>query len=248
MRSVQSILLALIALALSVDLATTVQAAPIQAGSATYEYFNTFVTRLAPGTPFNLGPDPVDVTVESNGVLTEVWEGQIGDTIDFEIVSLVQEGLFNGIPFQIIGGVDETPELGPFLGTYTDIVQDPLDPGFDAGDPSSLISAFRRAAGPFAQVFIDGTYLYGADAYAFESTITGLPYPIGSEFVGTPDSEVEIRLRLGSTPDPANDPAIGAALPGGIARITRVVPEPASHVLMVMLFVGLGGAGVRRRR
>jgi len=241
-----SALLAFAVYVLSVHFAPTVQAAPIQGGTATYEYFNTFVTRLYPGTPFNAGPDPVDVTVESNGVLTEVWEDQVGDTIDFEIVSIMQEGLLAGIPFQIIGGIEKTPELGPFVGTYTDIVQDPLDPGFGAGDPSSLMSAFRRAAGPFAQILIDGTYLYASDPYAFESTITGLPYPVGSVFVGTPNSEVEIRLRLGAAPDPVNDPPIGAALPGGIVRITRVVPEPPAVALAILAVVG-AAVGARRR-
>jgi hypothetical protein len=50
-------------------------------------------------------------------------------------------GLFPGvppIPFEILAG---TPDLPPTTGQFTNIVQDPEDPGFAAGDPSSLVSA-----------------------------------------------------------------------------------------------------------
>ncbi len=212
------------------------EAEPIEAGTATYEYTNSFVTRLFPGTPFNPGSEPVDVPVVSTGVFTHVWDAQVGDTISDELTSLRQTGALPGdppIPFTIIGGFDETPELGPFLGTISDIVQDPADPGFATGNPSSLTSAFRRVGGPFAQVLIDGTYLYAIDDYVFETNITGLPFPVGTQFVGTDDSVLDVRVRLGAEIDPDNDPVIGQALGGGIVEITRVVPEPASLVLAI---------------
>jgi hypothetical protein len=89
-------------LALSL-MAPGVHAAPILSGTATYEYFNQFTTRLFPGTPFNETSEPIDAPVVSNGVLTTVWEDQVGDTINFEIVSIVQSGVFGGLPYEILG-------------------------------------------------------------------------------------------------------------------------------------------------
>ncbi len=229
-------------------LASYAQAAPIAGGEATYEYFNGFISRLFPGTPFNPGPDPVDVPVETNGVFVEVWEPQVGDTIDFEIVSVTATGNLAGVPFQILAGVEQTPELGPFLGSLTQIQQDPNDPGFATGNPSSLISARRVAAGAFAQVFPDGTFAYGGAPYEFESTVDSLPYSVGSEFIGTISSEVPVFVRQGDLPDPAVDPQIGVILPGGVVRITRVVPEPATSVLLVAGLLATWIAGQKSRR
>ena len=205
---------------------------PIEAGSATYGYFNSFTTRLFPGTPFNEGTEAVDVLVESEGVFTQVWQEQSGTTIQDELTSLRQTGTLAGVPFEIIGGIEQTPELGPFLGSITQIEQDPVD--------GSLTSAFRSVAGPFAQVLIDGTYLYSMEPYAFESTVTGLPFPVGSQFSGTPTSEVEIRVRLGTTIDPDNDPVIGLALSDGVVTITEIVPEPSSVALVALAITALG--------
>jgi hypothetical protein len=212
-------------------------AAPIRGGAATYEYFNSFVTRLFPGTPFNPGTEAVDLVVESDGIFRQVWQDQVGDTIQDELTSVRQSGALPGdppIPFEILAGTLETPELGPFVGSLTSIVQDTGDPGFATGAPSSLSSAFRRVAGPFAQVLIDGTFLYTVDDYAFETTVTQLPFPVGAEFVGTADSNLEIRVRLGPTIDPANDPVVAMALAGGIVRITGIVPEPTTSLLLAM--------------
>jgi hypothetical protein len=53
----------LLTLALVPWMTAVSQSAPIVGGTATYEYVNTFTTRLFPGTPFNPGTEAVDVPV-----------------------------------------------------------------------------------------------------------------------------------------------------------------------------------------
>jgi len=232
-----------------------VHAAPIVGGTSTHEYFNTFITRLFPGTAFNPGNVPFDAPVESNGVLTTVWENQVGDQIAFENVSIIQNGVFGGLPFEILAGTLQAPELGPFGGAYQNVVQDASDPGYASGDPSSLTSALRHGGGQFAQVFFRGTpdeiYLYGDEPYIFESVITSLPYEVGTEFIGLGNAAggpVNIRVRLGVSPDPSADPIIGQALPGGIVRITRIVPEPSTLLISAIALLGLATSRARRRK
>ena len=197
-------------------------AAPIQPGSASYDYRNEFITRVFPGIP---GFKPGDFEIISEGVFVTEWGQQDGNQIKFEITSAVANGEFFGAPFKIFAGIDEVPLLGPFVGTYSNIVQDKNDPGFPTGEPSSLLSADVSIAGPFSQVLADGTTLYTITPYTFEGPISGLPYPVGTQFIGT---EVEVLLQLGPTPDPSTDPVIGLALAGGVVEVTRVIPEPSS--------------------
>ena len=235
----------LVGLAACQALSVNLHAEPVQAGSATYEYSNTFTSRLFPGTPFNPGTTPIDVPVVSNGVFVTEWQNQVGTTMPFEIVSAVADGVLPTdppAPFQILAGIQEVPQLGAFAGNYLNVVQDPGDPGFPTGDPSSLVSADVELGGPFAQVLIDGTTLY-TTPYNFVGTISALPYPVGTEFFGTNDSEV--RVQLGPTPDPDNDPVVGMALAGGIVRIDRVVPEPSAMGLLLTVVISAGA--VRRR-
>ena len=136
------------------------------------------------------------------------------------------------------------PQLGPFDGSYSDIVQDPNDPGFASGDPSSLVSARVEVGGPFAQVLADGTFLY-TEPYTFDNTIFGLPYPVGTELIGRDDAQV--RVQLGTSPDPTVDPVVGVALAGGVVTVTRVIPEP-SAMCLVLICLGFSLARSRSRR
>ena len=212
--------------------APAIKAAPIQPGTASYEYSNVFVSRIFPGVPgINPGPEPLDLKIISTGVFVTEWDAQVGDTIPFEITSAVATGELGGMPFEIFAGIDQVPELGPFAGAYTNVVQDELDPGFPTGDPSSLVFANVSLGGPFAQVLADGTRLY-TDTYNFEGSIPALPYPVGSQFVGS--NNAEVRVQLGPTPS-SMDPVIGIALAGGVVEVTRVIPEPTSSTLILLL-------------
>jgi hypothetical protein len=223
-------------LAVFLILSERASAEPIQPGAATYDYFNVFSTVLFPGTPLNPGPDPVEFELQAQGTLTAEWDEQIGTTIPFEIPSVVADGFLPTDPpisFQILAGIEEVPQLGPFAGNYLNVVQDPSDPGFPTGDPSSLVSADVVVGGPFAQILADGTFLYSTQ-YTFEGEILGLPYPVGTEFIGTHDSEV--RVQIGAEPDPMVDPVIGLTLAGGVITI---VPEPSAIGLLLFAAGGL---------
>ncbi len=211
-------------------------AAPIQGGSATYEYYNKFTTRLYPGTPFNPSPDAVDLPVESRGTFTEVWQTQVGDTMAIEAVSAMATGELPGdppVPFQILAGIQQTPQLGPFAGSYSQIVQNVNDPGYATGAPSSLQSAQRVITGRFEQVLAGGTVLYSGEPYTFDSTITGLPYPAGTVFRGVPGSaDVPIRATgRGPGGDRSRDRrrALRRILRGHAGRTRTVRPAAAAE-------------------
>ncbi len=233
------LLLPLALAGVSLLLASSLSAQPIAAGSATYTFENSFVTRLFPGTPFNMGTDPIDLPISVTGVFTQVWQDQVGDAIQDELFSIRSNGALPGpVEFEILAGADLVPELGAFTGSLTGITQDPGD--------GSLTSAFRTVSGPFAQVLENGAFLYTVDPYTFEANVTGLPFPVGTLFIGTADSSPLVRVRLGATIDPINDPVIGQTLPNGQLLITGVVPEPSAAVLLLL---GAAGAayGARRR-
>lgn len=202
-------------------------AATIPAGSATYRYNNTFFTRLFPGTPFNPGPVSVDVPVSASGVFTQVWETQSGDAIVDELTSIVATGSIGGptpIPFGLFAGIDEVPELGPFNGSLSSIVNDP--------QTGELVSAFRTVGGPFLQVLGDGTRLYSSDPYTFVASVDSLPFEVGNVFIGTQNAAA--RVQVGPTIDPINDPIIGLVLAGGVIEIAGIIPEPSSAVLVLV--------------
>ncbi|MCA9185922.1 MAG: hypothetical protein R3E01_36610 [Pirellulaceae bacterium] len=244
--------------AIPIGLHQPVSAADIQGGMTQYDYFNSFFVRFPSTSPFYPDParagdpaaPPIDVEIAYNGRIKEVWQNQGGDEIEFEVVDVFGIGDLGGTPFHITGGAS-APQLAPFVGTYSQLVRDPSSLGFATGDPSSLTSAFRRASGPFAQILNPGTaeevVVYGATPYAFESTITSLPYEVGQELIGTDDSLVDLRLQLGAAPS-GTDPVIGQALPNGYIRITRVVPEPVSASMFVPLGITLWCFTRRRRR
>ena len=247
--------------------AADANAAGIQGGTATYQFFNSFFVRFpsilpnTSDTPNLFYPDPenqgnpdapdIDVEIRYDGTFVEVWQDQVGATIDFEITDIFGEGsLPDGTPFQILGGLS-APYLDPFLGTLTNIDQDETDAGFPTGDPSSLSSALRRAEGPFAQVLFPNTQneviFYGDSPYAFEDSIDALPYMVGQKLLGTDDSLVDIRLLSGSNPDPSVDPVIGFALPNGFVEITLVVPEPTAIMYSILMLAVYASAARPRR-
>ena len=216
---------------------------PIPAGSAIYEFDNTFFVTLVGDTPefdnpFNDSTDPLTLPAAGTGLFTQVWEQQQGDTINDELTSIVEPGLLAGfLPFLILGGSDELPaELGGFTGSITNITQDPVD--------GSLASGDRLVGGRFAQVVpgVDGIigtaddgYLYSTEPYFFEANgITGLPFPVDTVFTGTDGSTVDIKLALGGPDniDPMVDPVVGQVLSGGLLTITAIVPEPSTGLLV----------------
>lgn len=234
----RSVTMALLALSLTASVA---QAAPIVAGSATQSYINVQQIRLFPGTPFNPGTEAVEFELIARGPLTATWDGQVGSTMQHAVPFVDFEGLFpGGIPFHIFAG---TPDLPPTTGQFSNIVQDTTDPGYAAGDPSSLVSADYSNTAYFKQVLPDGTTIYSdqVNPAVFISTLAGLPYPIGQEFIST--GPLDLYLQLGGTIDQANDLVIGQSL----HRMVTVVPEPTAFTLLSLSAVCLFAAKAWRR-
>ncbi len=221
-------------------IAPVADAAPIVAGSATQTYINIQQIRLFPGTPFNPGTEAVEFEVIAHGQLTATWDAQVGSTMQHAVPYVDFEGVFpGGIPFHILAG---TPDLPPTTGQLSNIVQNPADPGFAAGDPSSLVSADYANTAYFKQVLPDGTTIYSdqVNPATFTATLAGLPYPVGQQFIST--GALNLYVQLGPTIDQANDFLIGQSL----HRVVEVVPEPTALSLL-----SLGAAclfAARRRR
>lgn len=216
---------------------------PIVPGSFTVQVFKEQFVELFAGTPFNPGTEPITVRVLASGTLTVDYSGQVGDEIVTTPTAHLT-GVFPSplppIPFEIFAG---TPDLPPGRGVISGIVQDPDDPGFPVGDPSSFVSGEFREEAYFKQVLPDGTTIYSDpnQAAIFTASLTGLPYPPGTTFVSP--ERVNLYLQVGPGFDPTRDPVIGQSF----GRTLTVVPEPSAALSLLIGSAALAG-GLRWRR
>ena len=222
------------------------RAEPIRAGQFTVDVVLRQSVELFPGTPFNPGPVSITVQADAAGTLTVTRQMQMGTTIvtsPFVQLAGVLPGPLPPLPYEIFAG---TPDLPPTVGVISNVVQDPLDPGFATGDPSSFVSGDFREEAYFKQAIA----ALGATVYSdpstpavFTASITGLPYPEGTTF--TSPGRVNLYLQLGPVRDPATDLLIGQSFD----RVLVVVPEPAGLALLGAAGVSAAGYfGARRRR
>jgi hypothetical protein len=222
--------------------ATVADAAPIVASSATQSYINIQQIRLFPGTPFNPGTEPVEFELFASGTLTAAWDAQVGNTMQHSVPFVDFVGVFPGnIPFHIFAG---TPDLPATTGQFSNVVQNPADPGFATGDPSSFVSANYTSTAYFKQVLPDGTTVYSdqINPPTFTGTLSALPYPLGQQFTST--GPLNLYVQLGPTIDQANDLLIGQSL----HSVVEVVPEPTALSLLCAGTLYLVGARRRKPR
>jgi hypothetical protein len=204
---------------------------------------------LLPGTPFNPGPVAFTIPVEATGIMVVDRAAQTGTNIPNAVSYARLTGVFPAplppIPFEIFAG---TPGLNPTTGTIANVVQNPADPGFAAGQPSSFVSGFLTDAAYFSQVLPDGTTLYSDpnNAAVFTGSITRLPYTVGTTFVSP--APVNLYLQLGPGFDPARDLLIGQSSNRILVITGVVVPEPATVLVAALLGVSALGGVARRRR
>ena len=219
-------------------------AGPIQSGQFTVEVALRQSVELFPGTPFNPGPTSLTVQADAKGVLTVTRQQQVGSTIltsPFAHLSGVFPAPLPPIPYEIFAG---TPDLIPSQGVISNVVQNPLDPGFATGDPSSFVSGDFREEAYFKQVLPGGTTIYSDPntAAIFTAHLTGLPYREGTTF--TSPGRLNLYLQLGPGFDPTRDLLIGQSFD----RTLTVVPEPTSLGLLAAGVLGLTGYVGKRRK
>ena len=178
---------------------------------------------------------------------TIIRDEQVGDTIQIAgLDGWVFEGrnALGDFRFGIVGPFDGNTD---YSGAITDVVQDPSDPGFATGDPSSFVSGDYFITGTgFGVEFTSGP-LTGVilitdpgQLFEFESTFDGLPPSPGTLITTTPGSDQVLDIYLSNS----NGDLIELVGTSSDRRIL-VIPEPGS-----MLIVGLCGiiGLVNRRR
>jgi hypothetical protein len=201
---------------------------------------------LLPNTPFNPGPTPFLISGLSGvGSIALNRDAEDGTSNTISIPTLAG-GMFFGTNPNLPPGTTyvfgNIPPLtgADFSGSVTNVVQNPLDPGFATGQPSSFQSGdFSFGGNNFGFEFLTGP-LAGIKLF----TDPTVPFSFDAKFDGLPPSPGTVLMNSG--PDALNvlwfDPQLGMNIV--VAQTSNrtihlsAVPEPSSAVLLA-----LGGAG-----
>jgi hypothetical protein len=199
---------------------------------------------LLPNTPFN----PTGSSILINdlfgiGSITIDRDTQVGSTIP---ISSLSGGLFYGsnplLGSYVFGNVP--PLTGAdFSGVITNVVQDPNDPGFATGQPSS---------------FRSGDFSFGGNSFGFEF-LTGpaagitlftdptVPFSFSSTFDGLPPSAGTVLNNSG--PDVLNVLFNGQVVATSSDRriVLSAIPEPSSLTLCCLAAAVVGTYSAVRR-
>jgi PEP-CTERM motif len=172
-------------------------------------------------------------------------DAQVGTTINTEIRDLTFMGQSSLGPITVRVGDANTNINGPvqFSGTHGHISQ-----VFSTGTGPLDFHFGNSFFDVFFEVDVAGMTLYNTQQHVLNAPgITALP-PIGDEHFpfGSPPS-VPLYLRVGTTIDPGNDPAVGIASGSHLLLPydPTITPEPSSLVLIGIGCLGL--LGYRRR-
>jgi hypothetical protein len=233
---------------------STSQATPIVAGSTYLPGTAIQDLTLLPGTPFNPTSSPILISGLSGvGSITINRDAEVGNTITIPTLS---GGLFYG----------ENPNLPPgttyvfgnippltgadFSGVITNVVQNPLDPGFATGQPSSFQSGdFSFGGSSFGFEFLTGP-LAGIKLF----TDPSVPFSFSATFDGLPPSAGTVLTNSGTNIlnvdyfDPLSGMNIVVAQTSNRIIVLSSVPEPSSVVLLSVGGLGLGYFGLRFRK
>ena len=209
--------------------AAVTQGAPITAGQDVIPSIAVQTIDLLPGTPFNPTGQVVTVILSARGAFTLDRAGQVGSSIGVTMPQASFQGILPapllGAPFDLIAGTNGLPLPA---GSITNVIQDPLDPGFSAGDPSSFVSGDFSIDAAFALLVPAlGLTLYSdpAEFATFTATLGALPAAPGTVFASS--GRIDIYLQLGAGFDTSRDLLVAQSYD----RTVTVVPEPGSIVL-----------------
>lgn len=243
-------------LVLGVLAPSTSHATPIIAGSTTLYGTAIQDLTLLPGTPFNPGTTPFLISGLSGvGSITLNRDAEDGTTNTIAIPSLAG-GLFYGQNSNLPPGTTyvfgNIPPLtgADFSGSITNVVQNPLDPGFATGQPSSFESGnFSFGGNSFGFEFLAGP-LAGIKLF----TDPSVPFSFSATFDGLPPSPGTVLMNSGTNVlnvlyfDAALGVNIVVAQTSNRIIVLSAVPEPSSVVLLAMGGLGLCCYGLRSRR
>ena len=211
---------------------------------------------LLPGTPFNPTNSPILIAGLSGvGSITLNRDAEDGNTNTIAIPSLAG-GLFFGQNSNLPPGTTyvfgNIPPLtgADFSGSITNVVQNPLDPGFATGQPSSFQSGnFSFGGNSFGFQFLTGP-LAGVKLF----TDPSVPFSFSSTFDGLPPSPGTVLMNSGTDAlnvlyfDPQTGMNIVVAQTSNRMIVLSSVPEPSSVVLLAVGGLGLCCYGLRSRR
>lgn len=221
------------------------KAAPIVAGATVIQSRAILDLALLPNTPFNPTGSPILLNgLFGVGPLTIFRETQVGDSI---LLSKVDGRFFGSHPSlgdYVFGRVDPLTPAN-YSGVINNVVQDPVDPGFATGQPSSFQSGdiswggasfgFEFLTGPAAGItlFTDPTV-----PFSFSSTYDGLPPSLGT-------------VNANSGPDFLNvlfNGQVVATMSGHRVDVIPLPNVPDAGSTVMLLGVALSGFALFRRK
>ena len=203
---------------------------PVVSGTTLLPMFPIQDVILPANSPFNpTGQDVLADDVTAYGTSTFHREAQMGTTIEMTDGEFFGTGVHPLLGrFELLTGMPYG--FAPMTATLENVVQNPADPGFASGDPSSIVSAdlVRFTVPNYGVNLLDlGVSLEVRDPFFFTATFDGLPPSPGTVY----------------TSDPFTGPA--SLLPAYLAgtntlvgfsterRLIAAVPEPTTVVSLV---------------
>ncbi len=200
-------------------------AEPIVAGVTNFPIAAIQDVELLPGTPFNPNNFAITITdLTAIGSFSIDRAAQVGSTINYSGIDAYFTAASSPIgPFEL--GAGPTIGIGGFSGSIANVVQNPLDPGFSTGQPSSFASGDLLADVSQFGLRVGGQLLFTKDAVTFTGPLDGLPPSLGTTLVSSDRVAV-----YWTNPADSSDLLVGYSFD---RRLTSI-PEPSSLMLLAL--------------